>query len=399
MSALNIFEYTNNPLTSSDPAIKVAFISWHLVKDEKPRDGVAVYNVNILSELRKLGVEVYEIWREKSGIKGLWPFYNVMALYKVSKLIKKNKINIVHGSNADGFLASIYKEIPYVHTLHPVIASELDITGELMHALTKKRFHKFIVYKSLIYAEVIAVTNADVIIAPSEFTKNEAVRYYKISPKKVVVIPHGVNIEEFERFSPFSKTIMRKDSLRTRILFVGRLVRRKGLIYLIRACELLNKHYNIELRVVGNGPERKRLESYCKMKGLDFVKFLGDLPRKKVIEEYLSCDIFCLPSLHEAFGIVLLEAMAAKKPVVATRVGGIPEVVVDGETGALVPPRDVEALAEALEKLIVDEGLRYRMGMKGYERARYFTWKRAAKRLKEIYGSLLQFRHKGITHL
>jgi len=65
MSALNIFEYTNNPLTSSDPAIKVAFISWHLVKDEKPRDGVAVYNVNILSELRKLGVEVYEIWREK----------------------------------------------------------------------------------------------------------------------------------------------------------------------------------------------------------------------------------------------------------------------------------------------------------------------------------------------
>ena len=375
-------------ISMSNASIRVAFISWHLIKDEEPRDGVAVYNANIISGLRKLGAEVHEIWKE-GGIKGLWPIYNILAFHKVSKLIKERKVNIVHGSNADGFICSFYKEVPYVHTIHPVIASELDKTGELIHVLSKKRFLKLIVYESLIYAEMMAVTNADVIIAPSEFSKNEAVKYYKISPKKIVVIPHGVNIEEFEKYLQSSKMRERKDGSYTRILFVGRLVRRKGLIYLIRACELLSKRYNIELRVVGDGPERVRLEHYCRMKGLSFVKFLGDLPRKKVIEEYLNCDIFCLPSLHEAFGIVLLEAMAAKKPVVTTRVGGIPEVVVDGETGILVPPRDIVALANALEKLIIDNELRYRMGMKGYERARLFTWDEVARKIMGIYSSLL----------
>lgn len=362
--------------------ISIAFVSYQLSK--KPMNGVSVYNAAIISKLRYLGVKVYEIWPNR-GLTEKWPFYNISSFQQVTSLCKQQKIKIIHSTMADGFILSFVKNIPYVLTVHGVYADEIDKKGALVDALTRKRFDRFIGYNLLIEAEKVSASNAEIVVVPSEYSKNSLIEQYKISTKKIVVIPHGVNIEEFNALITCIDSSFRH---KTKILFVGRLTNRKGLIHLIRATESLSKSYQIDVRIVGDGPEKKNLEIYCIKRDIKFVKFLGHLPRKEVIREFLNCDIFCLPSLHEAFGIVLLEAMAAKRPIVATNVGGIPEVVENGEMGILVPPKDEKALEWAIEKLINDIDLRIKMGERGYEKSLSYTWEKSAQRLKQIYESL-----------
>lgn len=363
--------------------ISVAFISNQLSKE--PMDGVSVYNMAIISKLRDLGVTVYEIWPNR-GLTGKWPFYNISSFRQTTSLYRQQKIKIIHSTMADGFILSFIKGIPYVLSVHGVFADEIDKKGARVEALTRKRFDRLIIDNLLIEAEKVSASNADVIVVPSKYSKHSLIKHYSISKKKIVVIPHGVNIEEFNARITCIDSSFR---LKTKILFVGRLTRRKGLIHLIRAAESLSKCYQFEVRIVGDGPEKNILEIYCTRRDIKFVKFLGNLPRKEVIREFLNCDIFCLPSLHEAFGIVLLEAMAAKRPIVATNVGGIPEVVENGEIGILVPPNNEEALECAIEKLINDVDIRIRMGERGYEKSLSYTWEKSAQRLKQIYESLL----------
>jgi glycosyltransferase involved in cell wall biosynthesis len=127
------------------------------------------------------------------------------------------------------------------------------------------------------------------------------------------------------------------------------------------------------LRIVGTGPQGEALQALARALGLsDRVTFLGHIPFDRLAEEYRSADIFCLPSVQEGFGIVFLEAMAACLPVVACQAAAVPEVVADGETGLLVPPFDVPALAFVLDRLAIHEADRRRLGEAGRNRvARY----------------------------
>ncbi len=155
-----------------------------------------------------------------------------------------------------------------------------------------------------------------------------------------------------------------------RILNVGKFKRAKNHLLLVEAfAKAWAEERRLRLMLAGDGSARKKVEARVKQLGLeDRVDFLG---WRSDIPNLLSrCDIFVLSSEWEGFGIALVEAMAGGKPIVATRVGGVPEVVEDGETGFLVPPRDAEALAGAILKLARDENLRREMGEKGWKRAR-----------------------------
>jgi glycosyltransferase involved in cell wall biosynthesis len=162
--------------------------------------------------------------------------------------------------------------------------------------------------------------------------------------------------------------------------YAGRLVALKGVDVLLRAAASLP---NLRVEVVGDGPERARLESIGRR-----ARFLG---WQTGLDDLLAgWDLFALPSREEAFGIAALEAMAASLPVVATRVGGLPELVEDGLTGLLVPPDDPAALAAAIARLAADSALRARLGEAGRARAAtHFPVERMVASVAALYDQLL----------
>ena len=171
----------------------------------------------------------------------------------------------------------------------------------------------------------------------------------------------------------------------------GRLTEVKGHVYLIQAfARLINDFPNIRLEICGEGPNRAALEAEARrMNCADAISFLGwrnDYPTLA-----LGWDMFVLPSIEESFGIALLEAMSTGLPSIASKVGGIPELLVDGVTGWLVPPRDVSALASRMRQLLNDQEGRLRMGHMARHRARdQFSLQRMAKKVEAVYDSVLR---------
>jgi glycosyltransferase involved in cell wall biosynthesis len=173
---------------------------------------------------------------------------------------------------------------------------------------------------------------------------------------------------------------------------VARLTEQKGHSYLLQAMRfLLDEIPSVRLVIVGDGELRPHLESSTAQLGIkehvDFLGFRSDA--RDLMREF---DVFILPSLFEGFGLVLLEAMAAAKPIVATRVGAIPEIVVDGETGLLVPPRDPIALAQALRHLIMNPGLACDLGRCGRQQLEQrFTVRKMVEDTVRVYQSVMSF--------
>jgi phosphatidyl-myo-inositol dimannoside synthase len=176
------------------------------------------------------------------------------------------------------------------------------------------------------------------------------------------------------------------------ILFVGRLVERKGVDDLLRALPLVkNKISEIRLEIVGDGPQRKELERITANLGLSgSVRFFGELRGEDLANRYRQCTIFAMSSKSlkddvEGFGTVYLEASLYGKPSVGTKTGGIPEAILDGETGILVEGGDVSGLATALTLLLTDESLALRLGENARKRVLTgFTWQKGARKLAQI---------------
>jgi rhamnosyl/mannosyltransferase len=179
------------------------------------------------------------------------------------------------------------------------------------------------------------------------------------------------------------------------ILFVGRLVPYKGLRTLFRAFRRVYKQKpSTQLVLIGAGPERPHLRRLGKTLGIaNAVRFLGKVSREMLIDVYSACDLFVLPSRSrsEAFGIVLLEAMARGKPVVSTHVGGIPYVVDHGKTGFLVPPHDPAPLAKRISMLLDNPELCSRLGKAGRERVlKKFTREPTTRQLERLYRDMIE---------
>lgn len=264
-----------------------------------------------------------------------------------------------------GGLAEMMRAVPLVVTPHS------DVGGPSV----AKRFLNWAVPPVTLRRaqRVIAVTPGEALL----------LRRLGVAPGRIRTIPNGVDLREFP--SPRAPNSPRDQAS---ILFVGRCYpRQKGLEYLIRSLALMEQPRKICLRIVGEdwgGVPSLRLLS--KSLGVEQqVEFSGRLSRAELIRSYLSADVFVLPSLFEPFGIVLLEAMAAGLPIVASRVGGVPDVVEDGRTGILVEPGNAQALCQALEFLISNPPLRQRMGEAGRRRAAKYSWDIVIPRIREVY--------------
>ena len=205
------------------------------------------------------------------------------------------------------------------------------------------------------------------------------------------LIPHGVDVEGIGEYLARAENVAsaRADCCGRNItlLSVHRLVPRKATSYLLDALKIVtDKCNNVQALIIGDGPERGRLVELAERLGIkDHVTFLGR-KHDEIWIYYLLSDIFVLHTLHEGLGIVLLEAMACKKPVICTVAGATKEVIEQGKTGLLIPPRNPEALADAIMKLIKDEQLRIKMGMEGRKKVeRVYDWNAIIEEYLELY--------------
>jgi phosphatidylinositol alpha-mannosyltransferase len=170
------------------------------------------------------------------------------------------------------------------------------------------------------------------------------------------------------------------------------LEKRKGLDHLLKAYQRVKKEFpNSRLIAVGPGTRlRKKYEKQIRRDGLEDVVFVGYTSYDELPRYYKTADIFCSPATgRESFGIVLLEAMAVGKPIVATNIEGYAGVMTHGEQGLLVPPEDNRGLAQALISLMADESLRRQMGTKGMLTARQYDWEKVAQKVLAYYARIL----------
>jgi glycosyltransferase involved in cell wall biosynthesis len=228
-----------------------------------------------------------------------------------------------------------------------------------------------------------AVTSPAEVVAISSATA-DALR--SIAPVRVEVIPYSLPI-------PASPERVRPRGEAFRILFVGRLIERKGVHVLLRAVAQLPPGREVRVLVCGDGPEREQLERLAETLGLaGRCTFAGRVSDERLRQEYADADAFVLPAVvdargdSEGLGVVLLEAMNSRVPVVASAVGGITDIVEDEVTGLLVPQGDERALAEALERLQRDDAFAQRLGEAGYRRlGTEFSWDAIVPRWLTLY--------------
>ncbi len=265
-------------------------------------------------------------------------------------------------------------------------------------------------YDASSWIEKTAIEMADAVIAVSQETKQDVLKYFHVDEKKVSVIYNGIDLDEYavttdtQALDKFGI-----DKSKPYVLFVGRITRQKGIIHLVNAIKYIHKDTQIVL--CAGAPDTEEIGREMKQrveevqKNRSNVIWIAEMVSKKdVIQLYSHAAVFCCPSIYEPFGIINIEAMACKTAVVASSVGGIKEVVVDGETGILVPLEQetiapfeaahpdqfAKDLANGINKLMSDEKLRESMGVLGRKRVeKYFDWKAIAQQTHQLYKKIL----------
>jgi len=304
----------------------------------------------------------------------LWlelPFFFSAFLLNAIRLVKQS--DIIHCQwTFSGFLGVVLKWVfrkPLIITVH----------GSDINLVLNRGFLKRLTS--------LVLQQADRVIAVSEDLRKKVLTL-GAAPDKVRVIYHGVDPE---RFFPQESGTTRKLNL----LWIGRLSPEKGLAYLVKAMKRVLEEFpggNLTLVSAGDEHAMRELTDLIDREGVrEGIRIEGNKKSDELPSLMRQADLFVLPSLSESFGVVVIEAMASGLPIVASRVGGIPEVVEEGITGILVPPADSPALSEALLRLLKDPERRKKMGRNGRERViKLFSWDKTIEATLNVYQDVLR---------
>ena len=300
-----------------------------------------------------------------------------------------------------GILAKNLYGIPLIHTVH-----------SLEPLRPWKREQLGCGYDMSSWIERTSLNMADAVIAVSQGTKADILEHFDIDPDKISVIYNGIKVEQYHPTTNASALEQHFiDPEKPIVLFVGRITRQKGILHLVNAVRYINPEAQVVLCAGSPDTAEVRAEMEDAVKAVRHEGFRNliwiqeMLSKPEVIQLYSHATVFCCPSIYEPFGIINLEAMACRTAVVASAVGGIKEVVVDGVTGYLVPleqlhvapfePVNPDAfsrdLATAINKILDNPELAESMAAAGQQRAReVFSWSSIAQQTKTLYDSLLK---------
>jgi glycosyltransferase involved in cell wall biosynthesis len=311
-------------------------------------------------------------------------FKDLMAFLKIYRVLRKEKFDIVHTHTSKagllGRLAAKMARVPIIiYTPH----------GHVFFG-----YFSSLKTKIFILLEKLASPLADKIVALTNGEKEDYIVYKIASERKLAIICSGVDLNRFKELSSDEKRKIKKElGIPENSLVVGtagRLVPIKGLEFLVEASKIIvSKYPDTYFLFAGDGPLRQSLEKKaCRMGVKDNIIFLGwrdDVP--KIISIF---DIFVLPSLNEGMGRVLVEAMSLGKPIVASEIGGIPDLVIHGKNGFLVPPKNPKELAKYIQILLDNEEKRQKLGLAGKRMAVNFSAQIMLKKTSNLYEELLK---------
>ena len=309
------------------------------------------------------------------------PFFTLFQLVSLASCCFQEKPDIVHAWWAipNGAACAILKQVFGFKLVCSVLGSDIN-------SLENPVFRKI---------QKLVLSSCNKVVAISSDLQSTVVDKIGIKKKNVELIPLGVDERIFKR----QKTTIRKNfkvhSTDRLILSVGRLVSFKGVQYLIKAMPLLLKKVpNSLLLIVGDGSQKRELVKLTRQMRLqERVKFAGLVAHEKLPRYYSSSDVFVLPSttnrFKEGLGLVLAEAAMCKTPIIASRVGGILDLIHDGSTGVLVPEKDPEEIAAALTKVLTNHKLSKRMSEAAYKKMRNeYSLKAVTTKASKMYESI-----------
>ncbi len=361
---------------------------------------------NVISEYSKYFVSSVDLSRPKISRATLKAagrvIYSFEAARKLRRLIRDTKPDLAHLQNIYHQLSpsvlKVLKEegIPTVQTIHDYAylspSYGLFDHGAVCERVKPRKYYRAVLHKCVKNSAMASALDAFAyrvhatlglderlvgrLIAPSEFVKNKFAEWGK-NVFRMEVLPHFIDADRYEpEYAPGAE-----------IAYVGRLSEEKGIGVLLAAMEKIPE---VRLKVIGAGPMEKQLKDFCELAGLKNVRFLGRLRHTEVMDEIARSRFVVVPSLfYEPFGYLPIEAACLGKTVVASRVGGLPEIVADNETGLLVPPGDAKTLASTIAALAADEPKIRAMGRGARAQAETrFRPDDYYKKLMEIYESV-----------
>ncbi|HAM37923.1 MAG TPA: glycogen synthase [Elusimicrobia bacterium] len=333
------------------------------------------------SDDKSLKVRGYKGWDALKG-KKFSPTLETLSINLLSQMEEIDS-DVVHThtwyGHFGGLLTKILYDIPFVATSHSLEPLRPWKEDQLGHG-----------YQLSTWIEKIGIESADKVIAVSNLMKQDILKFFNVKPEKIEVIYNGVDLNKWQQ-TPLNTSLKKEYGIADDyILFVGRPTPQKGMEYLIDASD------DIPCQIVlgATGADTKDYEEAMtkkveKKKNIVWIHKL--LKEEEYIQLYSSAKIFICPSIYEPFGIINLEAMACKTPVIASATGGILEVVIPEETGILVEPKNSKQIADAVNRLLKDESLRNKFGLNGRARVeKYFSWENIAKQTKKLYEGLIK---------
>ena len=351
--------------------MKVAIVSPY---DLAVPGGVQAHVRELAERLRRTGDEVVVLGPRRTfrlRFNGsVAPIALAPAAYRaVGRALRRIAPDVVHVHEPlvpwIGLAAATFEDAPVVATYHAW--SERDTLYRLARPVARKLFDR------------VAVA-----IAVSPAAADYHSRALGVAASRFQIVPNGVDVARFASASPM---IGSHDPTRPTLVFVGRLEPRKGLRVLLDAfVRLRTIHPDLQVLVAGDGEERERALAAVPEPLRHDVHLLGRVDTEVLPQVYAAADVYVSPALGgESFGIVLLEAMAAGKAVVASNIPGYRSVLTDGEQGKLVPPADAQALAYAIDRYLTDPALRRRAGEAGRNSAAAYDWQVVASKIRALY--------------
>jgi len=345
------------------------------------RGGTESVLSSLNSELGRRGIETEVISLSESEMGRIPTFARVLISFILLRKLQssQNRFDVIHANAWSACVLRFIRKKPSLATAHGTVRGLLNLTGDV--APFASRAYSSIFTESL---ERSGFSSAQKVAAVSHSCMRELIDYYRIPEDKIKVVHNGLDMRKIHRVNTHIREKFECDHL---LFFIGRLAKQKGVEYLIKALPMLEE-YDIKLVIAGTGPEETHLRQLVSELKLEpRVAFAGAVDERKKLELMSASDVFICPSLWESFGMILLEAMACKLPVVTTRVASIPEVV--GDCGVLVEPRNSRELSDGVRKLLDDKKAAKKLAQKAYCRlTKNFTVERMADGYIKLYKEL-----------